>query len=314
LFSAQPGAQERRMQQMRERAAGGTPPPPPPVPARDTPPEPARVTIPLPPPPAPRAAPEGAVVPAQVLPELRNAEEVARALVANYPPLLRDAGIGGTATVWLFIGEDGRVLRTQMARSSGHEALDNAALNVAALMRFRPFVRAGQPGTGWVELPVVFGGAAAERPAGAGGAGDAVRLSPLAVPARQGDAAAAAQAQRDPRAVAPAASAAPAAQPTFTPMTQRPELQNVLDVQRALVRSYPPELRDAGISGTPVLWVFVDEQGVVQRLQLSRTSGHDALDRAALEVATMMRFSPAMNRDRVVAVWIEIPVVFTARL
>jgi periplasmic protein TonB len=101
--------------------------------------------------------------------------------------------------------------------------------------------------------------------------------------------------------------------PTFTPMTVRPELQNQPEVQRALVRNYPPLLRDAGIGGTPVVWFFIDENGRVLRTQLSRPSGYPALDEAAIAVAQVMRFSPALNRDRRVQVWVEIPIVFTAR-
>jgi periplasmic protein TonB len=101
--------------------------------------------------------------------------------------------------------------------------------------------------------------------------------------------------------------------PTFTPMTVRPELQNTRDVQRALERTYPPLLRDAGIGGTPVVWFFIDESGRVVRTQLSKSSGYDALDAAAMQVASVMQFSPALNRDKRVQVWVEIPIVFTAR-
>jgi periplasmic protein TonB len=101
--------------------------------------------------------------------------------------------------------------------------------------------------------------------------------------------------------------------PTFTPMTQRPELQNAAEVQRLLIRHYPPMLRDAGIGGAPVLWFLVGEDGAVRSAQLSRTSGYAELDEAAIAVAKQMRFSPALNRDQRVPVWIEIPIVFTAR-
>jgi periplasmic protein TonB len=103
------------------------------------------------------------------------------------------------------------------------------------------------------------------------------------------------------------------AAPQFTPMTQRPELRNSGDVQRALVRNYPPLLRDAGIGGTAVVWFFIDEKGEVLRTQLSKSSGYPALDEAANNVAQMMRFTPAKNRDKIVQVWVEIPIVFTAR-
>jgi periplasmic protein TonB len=101
--------------------------------------------------------------------------------------------------------------------------------------------------------------------------------------------------------------------PRFTPMTVRPELRNEAEVQRALVRNYPPLLRDAGIGGTPVVWFFIDENGRVLHTQLSRSSGYPALDEAAISVAQMMNFSPALNRDRRVQVWVEIPIVFRAR-
>jgi periplasmic protein TonB len=103
------------------------------------------------------------------------------------------------------------------------------------------------------------------------------------------------------------------AAPVFTPMTVRPELQNRADVQRALVRNYPPLLRDAGIGGSPTVHFFIDENGRVLRTLLSQSSGYPALDEAAIAVAQQMQFSPALNRDKKVQVWVEIPIVFTAR-
>jgi periplasmic protein TonB len=101
--------------------------------------------------------------------------------------------------------------------------------------------------------------------------------------------------------------------PTFTPMTVRPELQNSAEIQRVLIRNYPPLLRDAGIGGTPIVWFFIDENGRVLKTQLSKSSGYPALDEASINVAQQMRFSPALNRDKKVQVWVEIPIVFTAR-
>jgi hypothetical protein len=50
----------------------------------------------------------------------------------------------------------------------------------------------------------------------------------------------------------------------------------------------------------------------VLRTQLSKSSGYPALDEAAIAVAKQMQFSPALNRDKKVQVWVEIPIVFTA--
>jgi protein TonB len=114
----------------------------------------------------------------------------------------------------------------------------------------------------------------------------------------------------------PSASAGDAdlsAAPVFTPMTVRPELLNRPEVQRALVRNYPPLLRDAGIGGSPTVHFFIDENGRVLRRLLSQESGYPALDEAALAVAEVMKFSPALNRDKKVQVWVEIPIIFSAK-
>jgi protein TonB len=103
------------------------------------------------------------------------------------------------------------------------------------------------------------------------------------------------------------------AAPVFTPMTVAPELLNRTEVERALVRNYPPLLRDAGIGGSPTVHFFIDENGRVLRRLLSKQSGYAALDEAAMAVAEVMRFSPALNRDKKVQVWVEIPIVFTAK-
>jgi protein TonB len=102
-------------------------------------------------------------------------------------------------------------------------------------------------------------------------------------------------------------------QPQFTPMTVAPALTNVAEVQRALVRSYPAILRDAGIGGKPVVWFLIDETGKVIKTQLSKSSGHASLDEAAMKVAEVMKFTPAMNIDRKVTVWVELPIEFQVK-
>jgi protein TonB len=98
--------------------------------------------------------------------------------------------------------------------------------------------------------------------------------------------------------------------PSFTPMTVRPQLQNVEEVQRVLMREYPAVLRDAGIGGAPVLWLFIGTNGQVETTRVYESSGFEALDQAAANVAAVMRFSPAYNRDQIVPVWVQIPIRF----
>ncbi len=103
------------------------------------------------------------------------------------------------------------------------------------------------------------------------------------------------------------------AAPVFTPMTVRPEIRNRREVQAALMREYPSILRDAGIEGTVVVWFFISEEGIVQDSRVSESSGQLQFDEAALKVAEILRFTPALNRDQRVAVWIEVPITFQVR-
>jgi len=103
------------------------------------------------------------------------------------------------------------------------------------------------------------------------------------------------------------------AAPTFTPFTVAPSLQNLQEVQRALVREYPTVLRDAGIGGTVTVWFFIDEDGRVQQTRIDQSSGYEGLDQAALNVAQVYRFSPALNRENRVPVWVSLPITFQVR-
>ena len=104
-----------------------------------------------------------------------------------------------------------------------------------------------------------------------------------------------------------------AAAPTFTPMTVRPEIRNRSAVIQAMERGYPPILRDAGIGGQVLVWFFINEQGRVVDNRIANSSGNAQLDEAALRVASVYEFTPALNRDQVVPVWVQIPITFQVR-
>ncbi len=103
------------------------------------------------------------------------------------------------------------------------------------------------------------------------------------------------------------------AAPVFTPMTVVPEILNRPEIVRALTRLYPSILRDNGIGGTVEVWFFISTEGRVLDSRVSVPSAHEQLNQAALEVANVFRFSPALNRETIVQVWIQLPITFEVR-
>jgi TonB family protein len=103
-------------------------------------------------------------------------------------------------------------------------------------------------------------------------------------------------------------------EPTFTPFTVAPSIRNRREVVEAMNAEYPPLLREAGVGGTVRVYFFIGEEGRVEHTRIDQSSGHEALDEAALRVASVYRFSPALNRDEPVPVWVSFPITFQAEV
>lgn len=102
-------------------------------------------------------------------------------------------------------------------------------------------------------------------------------------------------------------------EPTFTPFTVAPSILNREEVIQAMRQEYPPLLRDAGIGGTVRVYFLIGEDGAVRQVRIDKGSGHQALDEAAMRVADVYRFSPALNKDAEVPVWVSFPITFQVR-
>jgi protein TonB len=98
--------------------------------------------------------------------------------------------------------------------------------------------------------------------------------------------------------------------PSFTPYEVAPEVRNVEEVRAALTREYPAVLRDAGVGGTVITWFYINGQGVVENVLVNQSSGVEQLDAAAVNVSRVFEFTPALNQNQPVAVWISIPITF----
>lgn len=102
-------------------------------------------------------------------------------------------------------------------------------------------------------------------------------------------------------------------QPTFTPYEVAPEIRNRTEIVRALTNEYPSTLRDAGIGGRVVMHFFIDATGALENYIVAESSGFEALDEAAMRVAEVYEFTPALNQGEQVAVWIQVPITFESR-
>ena len=91
-----------------------------------------------------------------VPPRIVNVEDVQRAMVEAYPPMLRDAGVGGVIRVQFCIDATGRVGNALIGESSGNDALDEAALKVAAVYRFSAALNGDRATSVWVSFPLTF--------------------------------------------------------------------------------------------------------------------------------------------------------------
>ena len=73
---------------------------------------------------------------------------------------------------------------------------------------------------------------------------------------------------------------------------------------------YPEIAQEAGIEGTVVVQVFVDDRGRVNDTVILKGIPNTGLDEAATVAIRAVRFRPAKQRERAVGVWISIPVNF----
>jgi protein TonB len=64
---------------------------------------------------------------------------------------------------------------------------------------------------------------------------------------------------------------------------------------------YPPLALRRGIQGVVLLAVNVDRAGAVVHAEVTKSSGHDVLDRAAIRAARKWRFRPALDNGRPIA-------------
>jgi len=81
--------------------------------------------------------------------------------------------------------------------------------------------------------------------------------------------------------------------------------------KRNISPPYPLLARKRGYQGTVVLEVLVSKDGKAASIQLSRSSGYNILDRAAIKGVRGWLFYPAKRGDELFEMWVKIPIRFT---
>ncbi|CAN5754399.1 hypothetical protein BH23GEM5_BH23GEM5_05580 [soil metagenome] len=217
------------------------------------------------------AAAEVAAPTLTALPRLRNPEGVRSRMERRFAPDLRSKGLSGSVGLEIGIDETGRVISARVEASSGYDELDAAAVKLTDAMRFAPAEASGKAVPASVRVPITLAGS------------------------------------DDPSAISPPAAGSSNSGPRAS---ASPKLLNSDEVQHALGAAYPAALKRAGTGGTVHLRLDLDEKGHVMEITVARTSGHQELDAAALQIARTMRFSPQREQGRPVSARVEVPVTF----
>ena len=94
--------------------------------------------------------------------------------------------------------------------------------------------------------------------------------------------------------------------PTYTPYERGPRLLWGVESERLLTSRLLPVLREEELPARTraLFWVLVGPEGRVAEAVLQTSSGNDAFDAAAGEVAAGLRFFPATVGGRAVPVWV----------
>jgi protein TonB len=112
----------------------------------------------LPPPPddVERLIDRPVLTPFTVAPRLLNPRRAQRIVAQKYPPIMKQAGIGGTTRLWAFIDAAGEVRRCVVRESSGYEELDEAAVEAMMEFEFEPALHFDKRVPVWIDMPIKF--------------------------------------------------------------------------------------------------------------------------------------------------------------
>ncbi|MFH1943709.1 MAG: energy transducer TonB [bacterium] len=97
--------------------------------------------------------------------------------------------------------------------------------------------------------------------------------------------------------------------PMFIPHDDPPTpIGGYAAIQKAL--TYPEIARKSGIEGKVTVWALINEEGNVAKTSIMTSLGPNGCDEAAMAAISAVKWKPAMQKNKPVAVWIAVPVEF----
>ncbi|MCI0494873.1 energy transducer TonB, partial [candidate division KSB1 bacterium] len=214
-----------------------------------------------------------------------------------YPEIARRAGIEGTVIVHAQIGVNGEIVATKIIQSLGeNNGCDEAAVAAIKSVKWPIHKAKDQPVSVWVSIPVKFN-IREDQPNEKG----------LAVPSEHSDVIQKIEVQ-------PLKYETPSLQPDdaaafFVPYDKPPEpIGSFEKIQRNLV--YPELAQKAGIEGQVTVFARIDEKGEVIDTKILVPLGQSGCNEAAVAAIKSVKWKPAQQRGKPVAVWVSVPVKF----
>jgi TonB family protein len=204
-----------------------------------------------------------------------NREAAVRYGEGRYPADLRRTGVGARVAVAFIVDGTGQVLEREVIEPGCIESAERTAADMAARLAFE--ARTGDPNDRFLSIATVTF------------VGDSITVLM----------------RGDPGDVDVIPSEGP-----LDCVHRSPELLNDRQVTRALRYHYPSELHNRGVGGTAAVRLRIQPDGTVRDRLVTGSSGICEIDMAALEVARIMRFSPALRDGAPAAVWADMPIAF----
>ena len=84
------------------------------------------------------------------------------------------------------------------------------------------------------------------------------------------------------------------------------------EMRRTLQREYRASgLMAQAVEGTTTVWMFVNEEGLVDDVRVHTSSGNPALDEVAMRVARTQQWEPCRRDGAPTAIWLPLPLTFS---